>query len=132
MGSILALLLTGPVIPRGPVSALLFAGGLLLVGWAVYAIQPRRLKVGPKPGKRTRLVTTGPYRWIRHPMYAATLVITSAWMVEGCSWVRGASWLFLAAVLILKARHEERLLGDAFPRYADYAKRTRRFVPFLF
>lgn len=131
MGSILALLLAGPVIPSGPVSAGLFGGGLCLAGWAVLAVGPRRVKVGPDPGERTRLVTTGPYRWVRHPMYAATLVITSAWLVEGCSWIRGAVWLVLVAVLWTKAAREERLLRAMFPGYVDYAKRTRRFIPFV-
>ena len=132
LGVILLLLLTGPVLPRHPVSAGLFGGGLLLVGWAVAAMGPGRVKVRPEPGKHARLVTAGPYRWIRHPMYASTLVITAAWLLEGCSWVRGLGWLVLAGVLVLKVRHEERLLRVKFPEYAAYARRTKRLVPFVY
>lgn len=132
MGTILYLLLTGPILPRGVRSGVLFGGGIVLVLWAVATMGPGRVKVAPEPGEHAKLVTTGPYRWVRHPMYAATLLITAAWLVEGCSWVRGLGWLALVGTLVLKLRHEECLLRETFPEYGAYARRTRRLVPFVY
>lgn len=132
MGTMLYLLLTGPILPRDAMSGSLFGGGLLLVAWSVATMGPRRVKVAPEPGVEAELVTTGPYRWIRHPMYAASILISASWLYGACSWVRGCVWLALVGILLLKLRHEERMLRDRFPAYADYARRTRRLVPFIF
>jgi protein-S-isoprenylcysteine O-methyltransferase Ste14 len=79
------------------------------------------------------LVTTGVYRYIRHPMYSSLLLL--AW---GVFW-KAPSWLgaTLAAVatgcLLATARAEERENCRFFgPAYADYMQRTRMFIPFLF
>jgi protein-S-isoprenylcysteine O-methyltransferase Ste14 len=132
MGLILFLLLSGPVLPRRVISACLFGGGLLLVSLAALAVGPFGIRVGPAPERGARLTTSGPYRWIRHPMYMGTLLITSAWLAEGCSWARGLAWLALAGVLVVKLRLEERMLGAMFPEYAAYARRTRRLIPFVY
>jgi protein-S-isoprenylcysteine O-methyltransferase Ste14 len=53
----------------------------------------------------------------------------AAW--SGADRVRAALWVSLAVVLHAKARIEERELGMRFAQYADYAARTKRFVPFV-
>jgi protein-S-isoprenylcysteine O-methyltransferase Ste14 len=74
-----------------------------------------------------RLVTTGAYAWARHPLYAAEIVI-----VLGLSLQYQQPWAALmgAAVIALQVTRsvfEERVLTEAFPEYADYRKRVKRF-----
>ena len=76
------------------------------------------------------LVTTGIYRYIRHPIYTGDLLLL--WGLE----LALNSWLVLGigiplAVVIRQALAEEGVLARAFPGYEEYRARTKRFIPFL-
>ncbi|MEO8484848.1 MAG: isoprenylcysteine carboxylmethyltransferase family protein [Betaproteobacteria bacterium] len=85
------------------------------------------------PGERTELVTTGLYRSIRHPIYALSILLSTATAVVLPTWPMIAVALVNATLVNLKARNEERHLlamhGDA---YAAYLAGTGRFLPRLF
>jgi protein-S-isoprenylcysteine O-methyltransferase Ste14 len=74
-GTILFLLVTGRWFVRYPVGFGIQMAGIGLVLWAVFVMGLRRLRVQPVVDQETRLVTTGPYRLVRHPMYAASLLV---------------------------------------------------------
>ncbi|NML16626.1 methyltransferase family protein [Azohydromonas caseinilytica] len=118
--------------PMPPDAALSALGAVLLGLWALSANRPGNFNIRPTPRPGGRLVQHGPYRWIRHPMYSAVLLagLATARMAQGpAAWVVLAA---LAAVLLVKAGLEERALGALHPGYADYVRRTRRFIPGLF
>jgi protein-S-isoprenylcysteine O-methyltransferase Ste14 len=78
-----------------------------------------------------KLVTTGPYRYIRHPMYSS-LFFSMLGMV--CYLSHPLNWfllLLLVVVLYLKASREERLWCDHHDGYACYKKETKLFIPFI-
>ena len=87
------------------------------------------LTVLPLPNGRVDLITHGPYRWVRHPIYAAVMlgVGAVAWMTRSLA----AATLTIALVVLfaVKARFEERHLSKAFAGYEEYMRRTGRFVP---
>jgi protein-S-isoprenylcysteine O-methyltransferase Ste14 len=75
------------------------------------------------------LVTRGPYAFVRHPLYAAEEI---ALIGVAMHVVWYAAIPFLAAHVTLQLRRmafEEKLLGEVFPRYRAYARRTARWVP---
>ncbi len=105
--------------------------GLLLGGWALTANRPGNFNIRPAPRPGATLVRSGPYRFIRHPMYSAVLLcgLAAALMIGNWpGWLLAAA---LAAVLDLKARLEERWLALAHPDYAAYRAHGKRFVPLL-
>jgi protein-S-isoprenylcysteine O-methyltransferase Ste14 len=111
--------------------AVAIAAGFAVGLWALSENRPGNFNVRPEPRPGGRLVTTGPYRFVRHPMYAAVMLFAAGCAIGyGEPW-RGALLVALAAVLHVKAGIEERLLAAAHPGYADYARRTPRLVPFL-
>ena len=79
------------------------------------------------------LIQTGPYRWIRHPIYASMLGMTLATLAAWTWWPMGiASLVFFLAGTEVRVRAEERLLAERFgAEFADYRKNTRAFIPFL-
>lgn len=106
--------------------------GFGLWGWAVVTMKFRRISIRPELGTDADLVTHGPFRLIRHPMYAGLNLFLLACVLVPFGWWRFLLWGALSVVLLIKAGFEERLLLEQFPGYSDYRRRTKRFVPFLF
>ena len=106
------------------------SGGLLLGLWAVITIGPGRVSITPDVKPETRLVTGGPYRFIRHPMYTALLLFAGGFVFAPLHLWKIGVWFVLLFVLIAKARMEERHLLAFFDEYANYRMRTPGFVPF--
>lgn len=110
----------------------LAVAGIALGLWALSANRPGNFNIRPVPRSGGELVQHGPYRWIRHPMYSALLLVgLAAARVAGDV----ESWLVLAVlvvVLVIKANVEERGMIERHAGYRDYRKRTHRFVPGLY
>jgi protein-S-isoprenylcysteine O-methyltransferase len=104
-------------------------GGLALRTWAVALLGPWfTWNVTVQMGQR--LVTQGPYRFIRHPSYTGALVTFVASCVLLRSWVVA---LLAALTLVLafqrRIRYEEALLVKTLPRYQEYISRTYKLFP---
>ncbi len=78
-----------------------------------------------------RLVTTGPYRYVRHPIYSAALVFFAGFVALWPSWWKAAAWVVLATVCVAKGRLEEAALVARFPDYDAYRRGRRFLVPGL-
>ena len=120
-----------PVEGSVEIAALLLVASVAVGLWALSANRLGNFNVRPEPKAGGRLVEAGPYRWIRHPMYTSVMLFGAA-----CVAARPVDWAWLAlaalvAVLVVKARVEERLMVQAHPGYAAYRGRTRRFIPWL-
>ena len=123
------------LLPRNPDSLAVNIASLALIaigfGLAVYAFSYLNRSASIMPEAR-RLVTGGPYRFLRHPVYlfeeigviGLALPFASIWALL---------WLLLhAAFQFQRMKNEERVLRGAFPEYEDYARRTARVVPGLY
>jgi protein-S-isoprenylcysteine O-methyltransferase Ste14 len=107
---------------------------LLGLGLAVWA----RLYLGRNwGGPMTRkdepeLVTTGPYRTIRHPIYTG-IILGLVGTAIAVSWYWLIAVVVLGAYFIYSAIREERYLAETFPdTYPDYKRSTKMLVPFIF
>jgi protein-S-isoprenylcysteine O-methyltransferase Ste14 len=80
-----------------------------------------------------RLVTTGLYRHVRHPMYSALVLYGLGQMVTVPNWVVGPSYVVAMLLMCaLRLGPEEKLMRDAFNgEYEAYASRTKRLIPGL-
>jgi protein-S-isoprenylcysteine O-methyltransferase Ste14 len=78
------------------------------------------------------LVRTGPYRYVRHPIYTGILLAFLGMVVTIGEW-RGLVALVLASVaFVVKSRAEERRMRETFPEYEEYARGTAAIVPYVY
>jgi len=78
------------------------------------------------------LVTSGPYRWIRHPFYVAMALVTVGAALIAANWFMLASGTVVFMLLAIRSRVEEEQLAARFgDTYRDYQRRTGRFWPRL-
>ena len=123
-----------PLTPQhwSPPALALAACSTALGVWTLVHNRPGNFNIRPEPKATGQLVTSGPYRFVRNPMYSAVLLFAAAEVVAyGDAWKILCS-LALALVLLAKAVLEERSLRVRFHGYDAYAKRVRRFFPGLF
>jgi protein-S-isoprenylcysteine O-methyltransferase Ste14 len=95
--------------------------GLALRAWAAGHLEKNR-----------SLAESGPYAYVRNPLYIGTLVVASGFVIASRQWVLAI--LFAAVFLLIYlpvVELEEQHLRSLFPEYADYAKRVPRLWPQL-
>ena len=130
IASAVALMIRRCLFASGPISIALQVGAVLLVTWARSTFGLRSFHFAANP-TRGALITTGPYRYIRNPIYAAAWLF--AWVGVAMHWslTNGALAAVIAATLVAKIVCEEKLLRAAYSEYDAYAKQTQRLIPFV-
>ena len=98
---------------------------------ALVHMHPKNLNIVPELKPHHQLITHGIYRYIRHPMYTAVILLCLALMLSNNTWLTQLVMLILVVDLWFKSRREEALLSERFPHYQQYRARTGRFLPFL-
>lgn len=85
----------------------------------------------PRMIKGQGLVTNGPYRFIRHPIYAAVYLILGSTFLLSANWLIGLAWIGMNALEVTSRIHfEESLMLEFFgDQYQEYMKKTGRLFP---
>jgi len=109
----------------------LIAGIGLIIG--VTAITQMKLQVNVYPDviEGRPLLTSGIYKFIRHPMYTSVLLVSLAWVLERATILSIIIWSILCVNLMIKIQYEEELLLKKFPKYEEYKQKPRRLIPYL-
>ncbi len=126
------LAVTGPLIPSIPVLLVIYLVGLGLGIWAVLSMRIGNFNIIPNPFAWSKLVTSGPYRLIRHPMYLALLLVTLPLVIEEFTFFRLGIWLVLLFDLLVKLNFEENLLRIKLDGYEQYIQGSSRLIPYLY
>lgn len=114
-----------PLFPFSTATAgqLLLSVGLVIAVAAFVSLR-RAVKLSPYPRPDARLVETGIYRYLRHPMYTAAVVCSSGLVLVVPRVGVVAAAVAVTVFYLAKARFEESLLLARYPGYADYRART--------
>ena len=114
----------------GPITITIQVIAALLMVWArlTFGLRSFHGTANPTAGG---LVKTGPYRYIRHPIYAAILYFIWAGIAAHPSRVTVVVGLLATAFTAVRIVAEEKLLVATYPEYAAYARVTKRVVPFV-
>lgn len=119
--------------PRSTDVAVLTASdGCLACGmiWALYSLSYLRNRFSIVPEARG-LVTSGPYELVRHPIYLGEIAAGFGLVLPTLFSLHAAVFAVFLAAQITRTYFEERVLRRTYPTYADYARRTRRLIPFI-
>jgi protein-S-isoprenylcysteine O-methyltransferase Ste14 len=119
-----------------PMSLRMLGGYLLATGLLIGVLAVIRLGQNltalPHPKEDSSLITSGIYGLVRHPIYSSVILLAFGW----ASWNASLLTLFLAFVLLgffdIKARREEFYLQQKFVAYANYKRRVKKFIPFVY
>ena len=131
VAGILGLIVHRDLLSPAPAVILLQAGAVCLMLWARWTFGRRSFHATATP-TQGGLVTTGPYRWIRHPIYAAVCLFATA-CVLGHPSLFSLGVAGIAAIgSAMRILAEEALLRKRYPEYEEYAHKTRRVLPYLF
>jgi len=108
----------------------LCALGLLLIGTAFFALRGV-IQIAPEPKAGGHLVSSGIYRWLRHPIYTAILAVVVGLFLRRPTLALAVAGIVVIVFLLAKTRYEEHLLANRYPEYTEYRRRTWGIIPGL-
>ncbi len=114
-------------------AAILFSAfGFLLIFWSGLALGKQYSpEVTIQEGHH--LVTSGPYRLVRHPRYLGIILLAVGMSLIFRSWIGLAASLLFTTVLLQRIKDEEKLLRTEFgPEWEDYCQHSWRLIPYIF
>ncbi len=104
--------------------------GIFLLLWVHHTLG-RNFAVPAVAKERQTLVTVGPYRWVRHPMYTALFLVAVVYFLISANWFIGIAWIgWIVGTVASMVRDEEAVLVEKFGNeYRAYMRLTGRFLP---
>ena len=131
VGGLLGLLATRNLFSTSPLVIALQVMAFLLMLWARITFGRRSFHLAANPTEGG-LVTSGPYRYIRHPIYSAVCLFIGAGAVAHWSWSAGLFGGLVLAEAVLRIFCEEPLVAARYPQYAQYKATTWRMIPYVY
>jgi protein-S-isoprenylcysteine O-methyltransferase Ste14 len=113
------------VLPLRIAGTVLWLLGSIFGVWGVWTL---RRAISIEPQART-LVTDGPYRLARHPIYSAYLLQYAGILLMRPSWALAVIMVAWLCLLVARIRLEESVLGATFPAYAVFQRQVGMFTP---
>jgi protein-S-isoprenylcysteine O-methyltransferase Ste14 len=128
---LLGLFYTRNLFSSSPLVISIQLAAIALLIWARIAFGRRSFHfwAGPTEGG---LVTRGPYRYLRHPIYTAACLFVWAGVTGHWSWGTVLCGVVVLAGAVIRMMCEEALVAAKYPEYREYARGTWRMVPYVF
>lgn len=128
--AILYLLISGRLLSWSP---FVIAGQLSAIAlsiWARRSFQKGQFSIHAEPGEGP-LLSVGPYRFIRHPMYAAAMLLVWASILGHLSSITIVVGLIITGAIAIRIVTEEQFLRARYSDYAEYSRKSKRIIPLI-
>ncbi len=125
------LLVTGSLISRNP---WVIVGQLAAIALAIsarVAFRGHHIRVTAYPGEG-ELIRRGPFKIIRHPMYAGVLSLLWVSILGHLSLISAGVGIVVTTFVLMRINAEERLLRERYAEYEGYSRHTSRLIPFVY
>jgi protein-S-isoprenylcysteine O-methyltransferase Ste14 len=119
------------ILSKNPITIIIQICSIALMIWARITFGLRSFHATANTTKG-ELVTTGPYRWLRHPIYAAVIYFSSASIIAYPFIDTMVAVILISVGLFIRMILEEKSLLLTYDDYAEYSKRAKRIIPFVF
>jgi len=129
--SIIVLGVTGNLFSASAVVIAAQVAAIALNVWARVSFQKGTFRVTAAPSG-TSIIKSGPYEFIRHPMYSAALLFIWAAVISHLSMLTLAIGIAVTILCIVRVYAEDRLLRETYPEYLEYSLSTKALVPYVF
>jgi protein-S-isoprenylcysteine O-methyltransferase Ste14 len=128
--AIIGLLINHSIFSFSVIVIFIQTAGIILMLWARITFGRRSFHAtaGPTEGS---LVTNGPYRLIRHPIYTAVILFCFPGVLANLNVLPILLLVLLLIGSMIRMLIEEHLLISRYPEYIDYIKRTKRVIPYI-
>ena len=130
--SLVYLLTSAPVLATGYAGILIQSVGVFVGLLAIYTMGIGNFNITPQNKKGGRLISSGIYSVIRHPMYFAHLLFLLPLIIDYYDYVRLIVFCVLMITLLLKIQFEEKHLVIHFKDYRAYQQKTKKIFPFIY
>ena len=118
------------IISKNPVTIFIQLCSIALMIWARITFGWRSFHAGANTTEG-KLVTKGPYRWLRHPIYAALIYFFGACVISYPTSVAIGAYALIIIGLFTRMIMEEKALVATYRDYTEYSQRTKRIIPYI-
>ena len=124
-------MISGQVLPE---NIFLFIAEILLclAGLCSAFLLNKNFSVLPVPVQSAVLIKSGPYKYVRHPIYTVVILLALIWVTGKFSYINLIVWFALIVVFIVKMDYEEKKLSEKFPEYKNYIAISKKLIPFIY
>jgi protein-S-isoprenylcysteine O-methyltransferase Ste14 len=131
VSGIIALIVTKTIVSTNLPAIIAQVAAFALMLWARHTFGRRSFHLGADP-TNGGLVTTVPFRFVRHPIYTAVCIFVWAALLGSPS-IRTLVFALLVTIgAVMRVFCEEHFLVEQYPEYERYSRRTKRMIPFVF
>jgi protein-S-isoprenylcysteine O-methyltransferase Ste14 len=130
LAALLFLLIRSSLLSSSPYVIAAQISAIALNVWTRRTFGAGQFRLGAESAEGT-LLTSGPYKFIRHPMFTAALLFLWASILGHLSPINVVIGLVVTGFIAARIVTEEQLLSSHYPEYFEYSKKTRRIIPYL-
>lgn len=119
------------LLSKNPITIVIQVCAAMLMIWARITFKSRSFHLTAEPTEGG-LVTTGPYKYLRHPIYAAVIYFGWSCLIAFPQWLALLGAALITVGLFIRMLLEEKEVVKVYPQYAEYSKQAKRIIPFVF
>ena len=131
LACIIFIILTGDILPS---EIFLLIPGIVfvIISFLSMAEMKFRFNIVPELLENSSLVTSGPFKYVRHPIYTSIIFMILILVINDFTFLRFGVWIILVIVLNIKLNSEEKILAREFPDYIVYKSKSKKLIPFIY